>query len=139
MTSAVTEQLAALAAMDRHALVAQWQTIFGTPVPKSLQAGLLSRLLAWRLQHNALDQVAPGRSDANSLTRRLKGIARSPGTLSLAPGSRLVREWQGTTHHVLTVDGGFEYQGHRYRSLSAIAKVITGTPWSGPAFFGLRS
>ena len=60
-------------------------------------------------------------------------------TEKLAPGTRLLREWQGQTHHVTVLDHGFEYAGKTYRSLTAITRLITGTPWSGPQFFGLRS
>jgi hypothetical protein len=56
----------------------------------------------------------------------------------LKPGTRLVREWQGRTYEVLVLDGGFSWQGASYRSLSAVARKITGTPWSGPLFFGLK-
>jgi len=56
----------------------------------------------------------------------------------LKPGTRLVREWQGRTYEVLVLDDGFSWQGTRYRSLSAIARQITGTAWSGPLFFGLK-
>src|SRR5206468_814524 len=54
------------------------------------------------------------------------------------PGTRLIREWQGRTHEVLVLDDGFSWQGAQYRSLSAIARKITGTAWSGPLFFGLK-
>jgi Protein of unknown function (DUF2924) len=57
----------------------------------------------------------------------------------LKPGTRLMREWQGRTYDVLVLDDGFSWQNTRYRSLSAIARKITGTAWSGPLFFGLRS
>ena len=57
----------------------------------------------------------------------------------LKPGTRLMREWQGRTYEVLTLDDGLSWQGTRYRSLSAIARKITGTAWSGPLFFGLKS
>jgi len=56
----------------------------------------------------------------------------------LKPGTRLMREWQGRTYDVLVLDDGFSWQGTRYRSLSAIARQITGTAWSGPLFFGLK-
>jgi hypothetical protein len=56
----------------------------------------------------------------------------------LKPGTRLIREWQRRTHDVLVLDDGFSWQGTRYRSLSAIARKITGTAWSGPLFFGLK-
>ena len=57
----------------------------------------------------------------------------------LKPGTRLMREWRGRNHEVLVLDDGFSWQGTHYRSLSAIARQITGTAWSGPLFFGLRS
>ncbi len=57
---------------------------------------------------------------------------------TLAPGTRLLREWQGATHEVLVLPRGFEYQGKTFSSLSAVARAITGTAWSGPAFFGIK-
>ena len=56
----------------------------------------------------------------------------------LKPGTRLMREWQGRTYEVVVLDDGFSWQGTQYRSLSAIARKITGTAWSGPLFFGLK-
>jgi hypothetical protein len=56
----------------------------------------------------------------------------------MKPGLRLVREWRGETHTVLVLEDGFEWNGNRRRSLSAIAREITGTHWSGPRFFGLK-
>ena len=81
-----------------------------------------------------------------SLQRQLRQIAlelQQTGRLrihpELKPGTRLMREWRGQSHEVLVLDAGFSWQGTRYRSLSAIARKITGTAWSGPLFFGLRS
>jgi len=56
----------------------------------------------------------------------------------IRPGARLIREWQGETYKVMVVEDGFVYQGNRYKSLSEIARLITGTRWSGPRFFGLE-
>ena len=56
----------------------------------------------------------------------------------LLPGTMLIREWNGERHEVMALDGGFDYQGRKYRSLSAVARQITGTKWNGPLFFGLR-
>ncbi len=56
----------------------------------------------------------------------------------LKPGTRLIREWQGRTYEVVVLDDGLSWQGTQYRSLSAIARKITGTAWSGPLFFGLK-
>lgn len=68
-----------------------------------------------------------------------KGGALSAGpVIRMKPGSRLVREWRGKTHDVLVLEDGFEWNGERRRSLSAIAREITGTHWSGPRFFGLK-
>ena len=67
-----------------------------------------------------------------------RGERRPIGAAPLRPGTALTREWQGRTHAVNVLAQGFEYQGKPYRSLSEIARVITGTRWSGPKFFGLR-
>ena len=70
---------------------------------------------------------------------RLTRLARSAAPVQrLAPGSQLVREWQGRTYRVIVLPDGFECDGVRYRSLTAITREITGTAWSGPLFFGLR-
>ena len=66
------------------------------------------------------------------------GAANTPPRPELKPGSRLVREWRGRTYEVLVLDGGFSWQNTHHRSLSAIARKITGTAWSGPLFFGLK-
>lgn len=120
-----------------------------TPAPKV--RGLLLRELAWRAQqkrHGGLD--AQTRALLRAAVRRARGgdPASTPPHRSrprraprarLATGARLVRTWHGTPHEVTVLDGGkrFEYRGEVYRSLSRIARVITGTPWSGPRFFGL--
>jgi hypothetical protein len=67
------------------------------------------------------------------------GAAYTPPRPELKPGTRLMREWQGRTYDVLVLDDGFFWQNTQYRSLSAVARKITGTAWSGPLFFGLKS
>jgi hypothetical protein len=66
------------------------------------------------------------------------GAANTPPRPELKPGTRLMREWQGRTYDVLVLDDGFSWQNTQYRSLSALARKITGTAWSGPLFFGLK-
>jgi hypothetical protein len=66
------------------------------------------------------------------------GAANTPPRPALKPGTRLLREWQGRTYEVLVLDDGFSWRGTHYRSLSALARRITGTAWSGPLFFGLK-
>jgi Protein of unknown function (DUF2924) len=128
--------LAELVALDRPALARRWETAFETPAPKGCQAMLLRQALAWHIQMRALEAES-GRRAANRGAAALRKAAAAPAARSLAIGTRLLREWQGCTHHVTVVDGGFEYDGRKWRSLSAIARTISGTNWSGPVFFGL--
>src|SRR5439155_9070176 len=97
--------------------------------------------VAYRMQEVALGGLRP------EPLRQLRQIAtelKQPGAAAirlrpqLKPGTRLMREWQGRTYEVVVRDGGFSWQGTQYRSLSAIARKITGTAWSGPLFFGLK-
>ncbi len=129
----LADELNSLAALDRTALAERWEAVFGCPAPRRCQSPLLQGALAWRLQ-----MQRSGRSvvAAARLTRSLRPPAATP---ALAPGTRLVREWQGQTHHVLVTAQGFDYSGQVYRSLTAIARRITGTARSGPLFFGLKS
>jgi hypothetical protein len=96
----------------------------------------MALMLAWRIQadrHGGLD------GDLRRSLRR-PASARSEGAPAPAAGTRLVREWQGAPHEVMVlVEGGFVYRGQRFRSLSQIARAITGSRWNGPRFFGLRS
>jgi hypothetical protein len=128
--------LADLAVLDRPALAKRWEAAFEVPAPRGCQATLLRHALAWHLQMQALPKGGSrrGRTAAQALKKAGTGSA-----LTLSPGTRLLREWQGQTHHVTVVERGFEYEGKVWRSLSGIARSITGTAWSGPAFFGLRS
>ena len=117
-----------LAAMNRTELAALWLDEFSGPAPRSSQAPLLRSALAWALQ-----------ADAVGLPRsKLRRNLRPSSGPALAPGTTLVREWQGQMHHVQILDAGFAYSGKVFRSLTAIARTITGTPWSGPLFFGVR-
>ena len=129
-----SQGLRALATMDRKTLASHWAKVFGSPAPRSAQVTLMRSALAW---HYQIDREAE--TELNQLLRRLRRQATSGAPTSvLAPGTRLLREWQGQTHHVTVIDGGFEYGGKTYSSLSAIARYITGTAWSGPLFFGLK-
>lgn len=129
------DDLTELSALDRPALAQRWTVAFGSPVPRNAQVALLRRCLAWHLQMQASPEWR-GSAPYSRLFRSLRVPSSAP---ALRPGARLLREWQQHTHEVTVLDQGFEYQGKTYRSLSAIAREITGTPWSGPLFFGLRS
>ena len=129
--------LAALESMSRVALADRWVTAFGCPAPRSCQAPLLRNALAWHEQMRVLRSTVGSRE----VDRAAQGLRRAvcASASALSPGTRLLREWQGRTHHVTVLASGFEYDGQSFRSLTAIARAITGTAWSGPLFFGLRS
>lgn len=133
MSPRVEAQLTALPAMGAATLRAEWQRLTGGPVPR-ISPSLLRLALAWEIQartSGGLARAAQQRLDQ-------AGAARTR-TVSSRAGMRLVREWQGKAH-VVTVgdDGRVLWEGRGYASLSAVAHAITGTHWSGPAFFGLR-
>jgi len=129
-----------------------WQQLFETPMPTHNRQ-YLERRIAYRLQEIEFAQQQPAVLERNAarideLLNRTQAIAKAKtktkagrGELvKLVPGTVLTREFGDCEHRVVTLpDGQFEYQGKPYRSLTAIANLITGTRWSGPAFFGLRS
>lgn len=122
------ERLAALADMRPAALRQEWERAYGMPAP-SISADLLRMGIAYRLQEKAHGGLS------RSSTTALK--ASSDRGHTIKPGTRLVRSWSGRTVTVEVVDGGFLYDDRAYTSLSAIAREVTGTNWSGPRFFGL--
>src|SRR5215217_4877484 len=139
--SALDSELAALPGMSARQLLAAWRTLrCGEPMAPSSR-DLMVREIAYKMQERVHGGLAP------AVKRRLRALAeetQSNGAGALAPalllkpGTRLLREWQGRTHTVIVLDDGFEYDGERYRSLTQIARRITGAHWSGPRFFGLR-
>ena len=127
----VTAEVRALEALDLHGLRDEWRKRYGDP-PKMRSRELLARLLAWRMQSDAF-----GGLDATTV-RLLTAETLPPPKPRLEPGTRLAREWQGRRHEVDVLEQGFRYMGADYRSLSQVARVITGTRWNGLRFFGLR-
>lgn len=111
------------------------------PVPNHQSADLMRRRFAYELQVRLYGGL---KSEVRQRLKKLHQAFRSdPGytplpNYGLKPGSVLTREWKGVTHRVGVLEDGFEHQGQRYGSLSEIAGRITGTKWSGPAFFGFR-
>lgn len=127
-----------LKGLDAPALKRRWVQLYGTAAPSGLDRRLLIRALAYRMQERALGGVKPAtRRLLLQIAHRLTtGRPVLPCT-SARPGTVLVREWHGTTHRVTVLTDGCAWRGHRYRSLSEVARAITGTRWSGPRFFGL--
>jgi len=122
--------LAALESATLDELRAEWGRRYGAP-PRLRSPDLLRQVLAWRIQtaeEGGLDKVSK---------RMLCSDVRA-GSAQLAPGTIIAREWQGIRHEVEAIDDGFIHAGRRWKSLSEIARAITGTRWNGPRFFGLR-
>ena len=120
----------------------RWLSFYGTKPPPKIHRSLLIAAVAHRMQENALGALK------SSVRRHLMQAANhtatsrpSPGHLSLRPraGTVLVRDWGGVTHQAKVLEDGILFRGKRYKSLSEIARVITGSRWSGPLFFGLKS
>ena len=131
--TAIEAEIAQLRALAPDALRRRWRVVFGRMAPAALSKDLLGRMIAYRLQEQAF-----GGLDRESLTF-LEGLARHGGSprRQLKPGTVLVRDYQGQRHTVTVALDGFDWQGTTYASLSAIARAITGTAWSGPRFFAL--
>jgi hypothetical protein len=128
--------LADLEAMDRAGLATLWSDLIGGAVPACMSQPMQRRFLAFELQAQA------GGGLPAALRARLDRIAAGEerkASPTLQPGARLLREWNGTTHVVDVLPEGFLWNGAPHRSLSAIARAITGARWSGPRFFGLVS
>ena len=122
--------------LPRANLVDRYEQLPDMPPPKGLSTPLLRRIVAFEAQ--AAERGGLGAR----LRKQFQSIADEDGainpTVHLKVDARLVREWNGVTHVVDRMESGFSYRGKTYRSLSAIAKEITGAKWSGPRFFGLK-
>ena len=135
--------MAQLEQLGIDALRQLWGKRFRGEPPVLSSADVLRRLMAWKIQVEAFGDLDEGtKARIRSLQRVERrrapdGTAAGPG-LTLRPGMVLVREWRGVEHRVLVLDHGFEYRDKRYRSLTHVARTISGTQWSGPRFFGLE-
>jgi len=139
---AVLAQLAAMQRLSVNELKVKWETLFGTPAPNNARAFLELRI-GYRIQEltsgglsretrRVLDLLAD--EVEGKVTR--KSMVADPRNPIV--GTRLVREWDGAEHTVTVMKDGYDWQGRKYRSLSAVAKAITGTNWNGFRFWGLR-
>jgi len=135
----IENEIAHLRGLDLSGLRARWRTSFGRRAPAHLPKHLLVRLLAYRMQADALGDLdaAPARL-LDRLARQNGEAAQVAADVGLRPGTLLVREWDGTSHRVMVLDDGFAWNGATFKSLSQVARAITGTRWNGPRFFGLR-
>jgi len=137
----VEQEVARIRVMNIAELRAMWRAQMKSGPPKAFGPDLLRRSLAYRIQEKAY-----GGLDAKTsrvLNQLIAQSAKNAGKIILPrrtkPGTMMVREWKGKRHTVTVTKDGFTFEGHAYDSLSEIARVITGTRWNGPRFFGLRS
>ncbi len=144
MTDAIPARLTALKTATTPELKQQWRDLFDSEPPPFNRRYLESRL-AYRIQELAygglkpetirrLERLGEELDGGDTTKRRIRADRDRPIT-----GTRLLREWQGVEHVVTVTSDGFEWQGRPYKSLSAIARAITGTRWNGWTFFGLRN
>jgi hypothetical protein len=136
----ITNEIAALAEWTIKELRAKWHEIHGTPPPPKMSRDLLTRAASHHLQETALGRL--DRKTKRRLRTLMAGLEPGSGALPAPasapkPGTRLIREWHGRTYSVTALPDGYDFKGKRYRSLSIIAREITGARWSGPRFFGL--
>ena len=129
--------LADLTTLDRDTLINHWRTVYDDAPPVNISRPLLLNAITYRMQEKVLGGLNPATRRHLSQLITNDRTATSPPT-NLKSGTRLLREWHGTTHEVMVTDDGVRFKGKRYRSLSEVAFTITGTKWSGPLFFGLR-
>ncbi|WP_439365283.1 DUF2924 domain-containing protein [Bradyrhizobium sp. DASA03005] len=139
----VLAQISALKTAPVGTLKARWRELFGSEPPPYNRRFLESRL-AYRIQelaYGGLSTDTVRRLEALAADLPTKGSKRVRHKNSDRPvsGTRLIREWKGVEHRVTVRDADFEYQGRPYKSLSAVARAITGTRWNGLIFFGLKS
>ena len=157
--------LAGLPDLDRAELLNHWRQHYQVEPPARISKQLLIYAIAYRMQEQVMGGLKPatrrflervanddcvmvdvanvaggdnsGKGDIASITLARKKRA-IPVASIIKPGTRLLREWHGVTYEVMIAEGGVLFQGKQYRSLSEVARAITGTRWSGPLFFGLR-
>ncbi len=142
MADPVTKRLADLPTLNKKALCHLWTQLFDMSQPSKLRRALMIPILAHRLQEQAFGSISA--QNKNRLRQLGQAFERNPdgavaGVPPIKPGTRLVRQWRDQVHLVNVETNGYEYRGAHYKNLSEIARLITGTRWSGPLFFGIKT
>jgi hypothetical protein len=138
---ALTSEIASLTKLGTDELRKRWKAMFGKAPSREIRRSFLTRAIAYRLQEKSFGGLNPStqRLLAEFADHRTNGSASAVAPSGIVrPGAVLVREWRGISHQVSVLEKGFCLRGKRYRSLSEVAREITGTRWSGPLFFGLK-
>lgn len=134
----LTAGLAALPTRPRSELQQRWKDLYGSDCPVRISRVLLVRAIAYRMQEQVLgglDRVTQRRLD-RAAADLAAGRSFDTTAAKMKSGTRLLREWNGKVHEVIVLEKGVEYRNKLWPSLSAVAREITGTRWSGPRFFG---
>jgi Protein of unknown function (DUF2924) len=136
----IHQRIKELPGLQRSQLLDLWRSNFSKTAPAGIRRELMIPILAYRIQERAYggltkEIILKLRKIAQELSRNPTALGRS---LRIKTGTRMVRQWKGQIHEVTVVNDGFLYRGTNYKSLSEIARQITGTRWSGPLFFGLK-
>lgn len=134
----IAAEISRLESLAIDQLREEWRRLHQTPPPRRLSRDILLRGITYKMQENAFGGMS------KAILRKLQPSKASPVKSrqprpSFKPGTRLLREWHGATHTVVILADGVEWRGKRYRSLSVVAREITGARWSGPRFFGLKA
>ncbi|EJF90297.1 DUF2924 domain-containing protein [Bartonella tamiae] len=130
-----------LETLKRSDLLDLWRNVITTPPSRTMGRNVMCGILAFEIQskqYGGLNKTFQKELKRYETALNAGKIIKTKGH-KLRQGSRLLREWNGITHHVEVTENGYLWNGKLYRSLSSIAKAITGTHWSGPRFFGLNS
>ena len=138
----IRSQIAQLRSLSRQDLLSMWQSLYHRAAPEGLRRELIVLCLAYKIQETACGGLKPStRSELRRIARHLaKDASGIKATIhsKIKSGTTIVRQWRGQIYEVLVTESGYEFKGASFKSLSQIARTITGTRWSGPLFFGLK-
>jgi hypothetical protein len=138
---ALAAEIAGLSKLAIDELRERWQALCGKTPSRAIGQSFLTRAIAYRLQERAYGGLKTSTRQllALAVAETATGSSKKPQARMAQAGTILIREWQGTAHRVTMLDDGVCFNAKHYRSLSEVARAITGSRWSGPRFFGLRS
>jgi hypothetical protein len=143
MSLDVSNEITKLRSLTRQQLLDLWLKLYGRAAPPGIRRELMVPFLGYRIQEKAYGGLkAAARAQLLRIARALENPTSTTEWLSnpkIKAGTRILRQWRGEIHEIVVTESGYEYRTATYHSLSEIARKITGTRWSGPAFFGLNA
>ena len=146
----MTETIEQLQQLSREELIKKWKKLFKTNSPQHARKEFLIKHIVWELQakkqggysahtQKQLDKLADKLAAKQEVNENdIKETTKQISTLEIKAGTKLIREYKGEKHEVIALEKGFEYKNRQYKSLSGIAREITGTQWNGKLFFGVK-